>query len=581
MSDVATADRREGPSGQRLESWKEIAAYLGRDARTVQRWERRDGLPIHRLQHSKLGSVFAYTAELDAWREARDSAHLNVQSGSSRRGVRRAVRIVVVGSVALTMVIALASVLRRDVSVSGPALIRSVAVLPLDDLSAEPREPYLAEGMTEALIGELSIIHDLRVISRNSVMQFKDKQKPVPEIARLLNVDGVIEGSVLQSGNRVRISARLVRADTGETLWSGAYDRQLGEVLDLQSEVARTIARQVGASATSHDSARLATKRAVVPDAYESYLKGLFYLNHRPESVEASVSEFEQATARDPTFAQAFVALAAAYAALGGTSVGVLPLAEARRKAIAAASRALEIDPHLARAHAILAQGHLQDWRWEEAEAAYRRALEIDPNDSVVQGRFATLLVGRGRTDEGLAHARRARELDPLSMQRTIDVGWLLYHARRYDEAIQEYRTVLAVEPDHRGGAKWFLGFALIDSSRLDEAIKTLEHLAVLRNRNPAELGLLARAYGRAGRRSDALRIVDELQRRARVAYVPPAPFVHAYVGLDDRDRAFAALERAYQERSNIVQFLRTHPLYDPLRSDHRFTDLLRRVRLE
>jgi TolB-like protein len=533
-------------------------------------------------RRNKLGSLFAHTAELVAWRDARDPEHHDT-SESARRpwASRRRVWVLIAGVAGvITAAIGLGRVADRGAAVGDPP-IRTVAVLPLEDFSPEPRQPpYLPDGMTEALIGELSVLHELQVISRTSVMQFKGTRTPVPEIARLLNVDAVIEGSVQRSGNRLRISAQLVRAASGRTLWSGAYDRELGDVLALQSEVARIIAREVGATMTPGEHARLTTRRAVVPEAYESYLKGLFHLNQGPESVETAVSEFEKATARDPSFAPAYAHLAAAYQALGGTSVGVLPVNEARPKAIAAANRALAIDPHVARAHAVLAFAHQQEWRWQEAEAAYRRAIEIDPSDAVAHAGYARLLVWRGRTEEGLAYQRRARELDALSAQRTVDLGWLLYHARRYDDAIRELQTVLAVEPDHRA-ALWFLSFALIDSSRVDEAIQVLERLVVLRNRNPADLGLLARAYGRAGRRSDAQRIVDELQQRQRAGYVPPAPFVHAYVGLDDRDRAFAALERAYDEGSNIVQFLRTHPLYDPLRNDPRFAELLRRVGLQ
>lgn len=582
MADEGVANRDEASTrSHRLESWKEIAAYLRRDMRTVQRWERREGLPVHRLQHNKLGSVFAHTAELDAWRDARETEHHDTSDSARLRGaIRRRVWVLVAGFAGvITVAIGLGRVADRGAAVGRPP-IGSLAVLPLEDFSPEPRQPYLPDGMTEALIGELSVLHELQVISRTSVMQFKGTRTPVPEIARLLNVDAVIEGSVQRSGNRLRISAQLVRAASGRTLWSGTYDRELGDVLALQSEVARIIAREVGATMTPGEHARLTKRRTVVPEAYESYLKGLFHLNHRPASVKAAVSEFEKATALDPSFAPAYAHLAAAYQALGGTSVGVLPAYEARPKAIAAANRALAIDPHVARAHAVLAFAHQQEWRWQEAEAAYRRAIEIDPSDAVAHARYAGLLVWRGRTEEGLASQRRARELDALSVQRTVDLGWLLYHARRYDDAIRELQTVLAVEPDHRG-ALWFLSFALIDSSRVDEAIQVLERLVVRRNRNPAELGLLARAYGRAGRRSDAQRIVDELQQRQRAGYVPPAPFVHAYVGLDDRDRAFAALERAYDEGSNIVQFLRTHPLYDPLRNDPRFAELLRRVGLQ
>jgi tetratricopeptide (TPR) repeat protein len=205
--------------------------------------------------------------------------------------------------------------------------------------------------------------------------------------------------------------------------------------------------------------------------------------------------------------------------------------------------------------------------------------LEIDPNDATTHQRYAGLLVWRGRSEEGLEHARLARELDPLDVRLTTALGWFLYHTRHYDEAIRELRTVLAGAPDNVT-ALWFLGFALIDASRVDEGIQVLEGLVTIWDRNPAALGLLARAYGRAGRRPDAIAILDELKRRERVGYVPPAPFVHAYIGLDDRENALAALERAFRERANIMQFLLTHPMYDALRGDPRFLDLVRRVGL-
>jgi tetratricopeptide (TPR) repeat protein len=428
---------------RRLESWKEIATYLERDVRTVQRWERRDGLPVHRLQHAKRGSVFAYLSELDAWRESRDTA----------------------------------PVARR-----------------------EARNAPTAAGLSTASL--------LRATMAFLVVVLLLLQRPAEKV------------------------------DT-------------------------------------------TAAHPVAPEVYESYLRGLLHLERGDRiSVEKGVRYLEATVAADRSFAPAYARLAAAYQLLGSTGTGVSPVSDVQPKAAALAKKALDLDPHLSAAHSGLAFAYQQEWRWADAEVEYQRALKLDPNDATTHGLFAGLLVWRGRTQEGLEHARRARELDPVTVDRTVRLGWLLYHARRYDEAIRELQTVVQVQPDHKT-ALWFLGFAMIDSSRPADAIAPLERLTILWDRNPAALGLLARALGRAARREDALAIVDELKRRERTGYVPPAPFVHAYIGLGDREQAFAALERAYRERSNILQFLKTHPLYDPLRDDSRFTDLLHRVGLD
>jgi tetratricopeptide (TPR) repeat protein len=433
----AGADRTR----RRLESWKEIAAYLGRDVRTAQRWERRDQLPVHRLRHTKRGSVFAYPSELDAWRESRDPAVRTIDS----------------------------------VSVSAPPT-----------------------GMWAAVLGVIA--------------------------ACALFVLGLA--------------------------WRPT------------------------------EPASVVMTRPVAPDTYEKYLKGLFRLERGGRTnVEESVQYFEATVAADRNFAPAYVQLAAAYEELGATMTGARPVADVQSKVIAVAKKALALDPRLAAAHSSLASAYQQEWRWKEAERGYRTALELDPGDPVTHARLGTLLMWLGRTDDGLEHARRARELDPLNVKRTIRLGWLLYHARRYDEAIREFQTVLDTEPNQT--ALWFLGFALIDSSRAEEGVRALERSVADSGRNPATLGLLARAYAGAGRRADALSLVDELKQRERETYVPPAPFVHAYVGLGDRENAFASLERAYREKSHIMQFLKTHPLYDSLRDDSRFADLVRRVGLD
>jgi TolB-like protein/tetratricopeptide (TPR) repeat protein len=572
--------------GARLDSWKEIASHLGRDVRTVQRWEARDGLPVRRLQHSKNGSVFAYAAELDAWRDARDprAEERRVETSTGITAVRwrrwTAVAVLVAGA---AVAIALVGVRAGRAAGEGKPLppLRSVAVLPLADLSASGEPAYFADGMTEALIAQLSTASNLRVIARTSVMQFRGARASASEIAKALSVDAVIEGAVHRAGNRVRVTARLVRGDTQETVWSGTYDRDLPDVLTLQSEVATAILREVEVAVAPQARPR-PSRRPVAGDVYDAYLKARFGLNKRnrtPADVQESIRLFEGVVARDATFAQAHAGLAAAYQASGATSIGVLPVVETIPKAADAARRALALDPALSEAHRILAQADEQAWRWAAAESHYRSAIAIDANDASAHLELGAHLLYQGRTEEGLALARHGRELDPLWPDRTVRLAWLLYQARRYDEAIRELQTVLAADPD-QVPALWYLGFVLIEASRFDEAVQTAERVVTVWDRNPAALALLARAYARAGRGSDAARIVTELRRRGREAYVPPAVYVQAYVGTGDYDRGLDALERAYHEHSNIVRFLKTHPLFDPIRGDPRFTALSQRVGL-
>jgi TolB-like protein/DNA-binding winged helix-turn-helix (wHTH) protein/Tfp pilus assembly protein PilF len=500
--------------------------------------------------------------------------------GWSDRGQRilLASRLTALGSAVLVL-LSLLSSRRVGEQAPGGARIRSIAVLPLANLSCDPRQEFFADGMTEALIERLSTLRDIRVVSRTSVMHFKQSAKAVPAIAKELNVDAVLEGAVIRSSERVRISVRLIRG-TDKKVWSNVYDRGITDILSLQSELAYAITRQIESRLVEQLTAVPELSHKVAPHIYESYLKGRFLLNKGDRaSVTQSVTYFEQAIAADPNFAQAYSALGLAYTVFGRTSTAVSPVADALPKALAAARKALELAPGLAEAHMVLAYALEQDWKWDDAEAEYRRAIEHEPNNAFALRYLGELMLVRMRTEEGLGLTRRARELDPLTLYHSAMLGWQLYHARRYNEAARELRTALALDPNHRPSL-WYLGFVLIEQQRFDEAIQVLERAAVQSERNPAELGVLARAYARAGRRADALRIVDELIRRRRIGYVSPAPLVHAFVGLEDHDKAFVWLERAFQEHANIIRYLRTHPAFDPLRSDQRFSGLLRRAGL-
>jgi len=462
---------------------------------------------------------------------------------------------------------------------SDPAApIRSLAVLPLRNLSGNSNEEYFADGMTEEVIGRLSMIRGLRVISRTSVMQFKDTRLSAPEIARKLGADALVEGSVMREGNRIRVHAQLIRASTDEHFWSESYDRELGDALTLESEVAQSIAQRVEVTVSGEEHARLVAAHPVSPEAYESYLQGMFAKGNSRAETERRIAWFDDAIKKDPAFAQAYVGLASAYGALGTVFVGA-PASETRPKVINAARKALELDPDLADAHVLLANMHMRQWKWAEAEAEYRRALDLNPNDAAAHDGFSDWLLCHGHMDEALAWARRARDLDPLGPSGHT-IAWTLLNARRYDEAIRQFRDVLAVRPDDRFPL-WPLGWALICNHQAEEAIPVLEKAVSVTNRSPGVISALIWAYANAGRRADALRLLGELKKRRQTGYIPAGAFVDAYLGLGDNDEAFAWFERAFEEQSNILIYIKVFPLYDPLRGDSRFQDLVRRVGLD
>jgi len=585
----------EKPSAGRLNSWKEIAAYLNRDVTSAQRWEKREAMPVHRHVHDKRGSVYALIAELDAWLQTRRLPPGEEEEGKEqdperpvegegdhrRRTTLRPRRWLALAGVGVLGLLAVAYVMSRVLTGNAAqSKITSLAVLPLKNLSSDPTQEYLSDGMTDALIDRLSRIHDLRVISRTSVMRFKNPQVSVPEIARMLNVDGIVEGSVMRDGNRIRVTAQLIRGATDEHFWSETYDRELRDVFAVQSELAQSIAKKVQATATGEEYQRLTAARSVAPEVYESYLKGRFAYDksNGRAGVEESIGYFDHAIEMEPTFAPAYVGRANALSALGTVFVGAPP-EETRPKVISAARKALELDPDLAEAHVLLANVQQELWHWADAEAEYRRALELNPNDADAHAGLALWLLCRGRTDEAVAWAQRGRELDPLAVS-GASIAWILFQSRRYQDAIRELRSALAVQPDD-ASALSSLGFTLVANNQAGDAIPVLGKAISLSNGSPAATGVLVRAYSHNGQRIDALRLLAELQKRRKAGYVPAGAFVNAYLGLGDNEQAFVWLEQAFKEQSNILQFLKVHPFFDPLRADPRFADLVRRVGLD
>ena len=458
MSETPLGTPSVKPALDRLDSWKEIAAYLKRDVTTVQRWEKREGMPVHRHLHDRMGSVYAFSSELDAWVQSRKLPLEEEEKGLRAErpadgdvdvrptGTSRTRLWLVLGGVAGLALIAISYVmLRGHTGHTSQTKIRSLAVLPLSNLSGDSSQEYLADEMTEELCGRLARIHDLRVISRTSVMRFKDTKLSVPEIARTLGVDALVEGSVIRQGSRIRVHAQLIRGSTDEHLWSDEYDGELGDVLALESEVAQSIARRVEVKVTGEERARLVAAHHVSPEVYESYLKAEdeFSKSSSQAELEQSIAYFEETIGKDANFAPAYVGLANAYERLGSV-LGGAPPKETHPKMMSAARKAIELDPDLAEPHVLLAGVYQKQWQWSDAEAEFKRALELNSNDAGAHVGYAKWLLCQGRTDDALAWVQRARELDPLGGAgitplggAAITNGFILFHARRYDEAIK------------------------------------------------------------------------------------------------------------------------------------------------
>ncbi|HEX9285749.1 MAG TPA: protein kinase [Thermoanaerobaculia bacterium] len=470
------------------------------------------------------------------------------------------------------------SVMTREQRREAAEPIRSLVVLPLENLSRDPEQGFFSDGMTEELIAELGKIRALRVISRTSAMRYRRTTKSVPEIAGELGVDGVVEGSVLRSGGRVRVTAQLIHAATDRHLWSESYERDLKDVLALQSDVAQAIAREIQVAVSPQEKMQLARSRPVDPEAHRLYLLGRYHWNQRTaEGNQKALNDFGQSIAKDPTYAGAYAGLADTYTSLG---YYVLPPREAMPKAKAAALKAVDLDDNLAEAHASLANVAMNyDWDWLASERGFRRSIELNPSYASSHQWYSLLLSGLGRLEESLAEAKRALECDPLSLIVNHAVGNQYYFSRRYDEAIDQYRRTLEMDPDF-GVTNVELGYAYAAKGMFREAIALGEKYSAIPTSNFRAQAALAYFQARSGNRDEALRLLGELEALSRRRYVRPYAFHLIYLGLGEKDEAFAYLEKAYEQRLAFPLFLKPDPIYDPIRSDPRFADLLRRLGL-
>ena len=457
--------------------------------------------------------------------------------------------------------------------------IKSLAVLPLESLSGDASQDYFADGMTDELITDLGQISALRVISRTSVMPYKRVRRPLPEIARELHVDAVVEGTVLRSGNQVRITAQLIQLPAERHLWAHSYEGDVRDALTLQSEVAHTVAQQIRINLNPREQAALTAKKAVDPQAYEAYLKGRFFWNKRTENgLRTAVAYFDQAIDIDPNYAQAYSGLADSYALLGDWEYAVMTPKEAFPKAKAAALKALELDSTLGEAHnslAFLLDGF--DWDLDAGGKEFRRAIELNPNYATAHHWYAWHLGLLGRFDEAIAEMRKAQSLDPLSLIINADLAELLVIAHSYDESIQQSRTTIEMDPNF-AMAHNQLAQAYLQKHMTDEAVAEMQTAIRLSPDSPAFIANLARAYVASGKRSEAQKLLTDLKRRSSPGYSNAVEIAVIYAALGDADQAMNWLEKGYEERFNPGVLLR--PGFDPLRSDKRFQDMVRRLHL-
>ena len=509
---------------------------------------------------------------------ARVAALSAVVSTTRAKPSRRRKEALVASGVALAALLALGSwfaVLRGRGQV-----IDSVAVLPFTNASADPNMEYLSDGITESVINNLSQLPNLRVIARSTVFHYKGKEADPQKVGQDLGVRAVLSGRLLERGDTLIIQAELMDVARGSQLWGGQYNRKAADVFALQEDLSQEISEKLRLRLTGEEKQQLTKRYTENAEAYQLYLKGRYYWNKgTEESSHRAIEYFQQALDKDPSYALAYSGLADSYSLLLA-DFGWLPPEEAIPKAKAAALKALEIDDRLPEAHVSLGYASMAyDWDWPTAGKHFERALTLNPAYPTARQWYSAYLIALGRTEEGLAEAKRALDLDPLSLLVKRNMARQLYMARRFDQAIEQGRNMLEMDPGFALG-HWQLGQAYAAKGMYREGLPELEKYSVISGGTPLALSYLGYALARSGERSQALRVLDELRTLSKRRYVYSVSLARVYVALNEKEQAFAWLEKAYEERSAAFYQLKVDPMWDPLRSDPRFQDLLRRIGL-
>jgi TolB-like protein/Tfp pilus assembly protein PilF len=568
----------DGSLRDRLDSWKEIAAYLRYSERTVRRWET-EGLPVHRHAHKKKSAIYAYKAEIDAWwNEGRARLEKLEQSHAAQE--RRRPRLLMAILATTVLVVAGLFAIGADrlgalwFGSSGP--VRTLAVLPLRNLSGDPAQDYFADGVTEALTTDLARMESLQVISVTSAMQYKAAKKPLPAIARELKADVIVEGSVERSGNQVRITAQLIRAATDKHLWAETYERDSHDILALQDEVASAIAQQIETRLGGPKPSTPPKVVTVNPEAYETFLQANYYFDN--QQLPKSIDYYNQAVKLDPNYAPTYAHMAGAYFFLA--FFGALSPQEGWGNVKQMATLAIEKDESIPEAHGALALAKMHyDWDFAGAEREFKRGLELNPNDADIRHEYAHYLMAMGRVAESMAESRRAVELDPIGTSLTSCLCWHSFAARNYDDAVRLATQFLSSQPNN-AWEHTILGWTYEQKRMPDEATAQFQKAVGATQGRAFFLAALGHAYAVAGRRSDAEQVLQTLSQRANKSYVSAFDVATIYAGLGEKDTAFAWLEKAAAERSSFLVYSKWEPRLDPLRSDPRFNQLLKRIGL-
>ncbi|HEV8484041.1 MAG TPA: winged helix-turn-helix domain-containing protein [Blastocatellia bacterium] len=457
------------------------------------------------------------------------------------------------------------------------AQIKSIAVLPFKPLVAESRDESLEMGMADTLIARLSNIRDINVRPVSAVRKYAGMEQDAVAAGREQRVDAVIDGQIQRSGEKIRVTVRMVRAADGAAMWTNQFDENMKDIFRVQDSISERVAGLLAVKLTGEERERLAKSHTDNTDAYQLYLMGRYHVNRMTDDgLLKSLEYFQQAIGKDPNFALAHAGMAGAYNALGGFNVR--PPKEVYPKARSAVLTALNLDPLLVQAHTELAMLNLTfDWDWAASEREFKRAIEINPSDSDAHYFYSFYLAFMGQFDNAIAESRKAQELDPVSLVKLTGLAQVLLIARRYDESLEKCEKALEMDPN-LGFAHWLLGLAYMYKASYEPAILAMQKSIPLSGDSPDEAAALAHAYALSGNRTEARKILEELKQQAKRRYTSPGTLADLYGLLGDKDQAFSLLEKAYDERDNMVVLLKVDPYFDPLRSDPRFATLLRRV---
>ena len=460
--------------------------------------------------------------------------------------------------------------------------IESIAVLPFVNQNLDPDSEYLSDGLTESIINSLTQLPNLKVIARSSVFRYKGKETDPMAVGKELGVRAVLTGRILQRGDNLMISTELLDVGDNKQLWGEQYSEKVSDLLAVQREIAKEITGNLRLKLSGQEQSRVTKHYTENPEAYQLYLKGRFYWNKRTEEgVEKGIEYFQQAVEKDPKYALAYTGIADSYSLLTmAIDVGSLSPSQAIPKARAAAMKALELDDTLAEAHTSLAFIKLNyDWDWSAAETEFRRGIELNPNSANAHHWYSHYLMAMGRTNESLAESKRALELDQLSLIMNTHLGWHYFMAHQFDLAIEQLRKTIEMDPNY-GLAHWYLGLAYEQSAMYAQAAAELQTAKDLLKKNVGIEAGIGRVDALSGKRAEAEKVIDELKDLSKHVYVSSYHVASIYASLGDKERAFEWLENAYKERSDSLVYLKVDPKMDSLRSDPRFTDLVRRVGL-